>query len=120
MFFFFFRFIFYLQLAPLQPPPAVANFNDAASDEINGIYSELADLMDILNDGDGFVRLGSTMSSNKNTAQQSLSELGAQNYVELNDIVYDQEEDLFPDFYAPVRSPEMDVDAIFFRGDAPS
>jgi hypothetical protein len=93
------------QLAPLQQPsPAMVNFNEAGGDEINQIYGELVNLID----GD----------VNDNVVQP-LSELGAQHYVELNDIIFDQEEDFFLNCYDPALSPEMEVD-ICFRGYSPS
>lgn len=81
----------------------MVNFDEAGGDEINQIYGELVNLID----GD----------VNDNVVQP-LSELGAQHYVELNDIIFDQEEDFFPK-YDPARSPEMEVD-ICFRGHSPS
>jgi hypothetical protein len=109
-----FVFVFSLQLAPLQPAPAVLNFNEAAIDQTNGIYGELAVLIDgVVNDGNEPAWLSSTMSSNNNRAQPSLSEPGGQHYVELNDIIFGQEEEFLPNFYDPVPSPEMDIDTFF-------
>lgn len=81
----------------------MVNFNEVGGDEINQIYGELVGLID----GD----------ANDNVVQH-LSELGAEHYLELNDIIFDQE-DFFPNYYDPARSPEMDVDAICFRGHSP-
>ncbi|KAJ3707773.1 hypothetical protein LUZ61_011478 [Rhynchospora tenuis] len=104
------------QLAPMQPPPVVENFNDVAGDGTGGIYGELADLIDGgLNVENELDRLGSTMANNDNVRHPMLSELRDQNYVELNDIVFDQGGDIFPNYYNP--SPEMDLDTIFFWGD---
>jgi hypothetical protein len=91
----------------------VLNFNEAAVDQTNGIYGELADLIDVVDDDDEPDWLSSTMPSDNNRAQPSLSELGAQHYVELNDIIFGQEEGFFPNFDDPVPSPEMDIDAFF-------
>lgn len=103
--------------APQPPAPAVGNFNEVAVDETNVIYGELADLIDgVGNDGDELAQLNGTVSNNNNWADSSLSEPGAQHYVELNDIFFDQPEAFFS--YNPIPSPEMDID-IFFSGDAP-
>ncbi|KAJ4747817.1 NAC domain-containing protein 82 [Rhynchospora pubera] len=94
----------------------VENFNDAAGDGTGGIYGELADLIDGgLNEENELDRLGSTVANNDNVGHTMLSELGDQNFVELNDIVFDQGGDFFPNYYNP--SPEMDLSAMFFWGD---
>lgn len=109
------------QLADLQPPPAVVNYNEAARDETNGIYGELADLVDgSLNVGDEVDQLNGAMTSDNTMAQPLLPELGDEHYLELNDILCDQGINFFSDFYDPVWSPEMDIDAIFSQGDGHS
>lgn len=101
-----FLFLFSLQLAPQQPPPAEELFNEAEAaavfNESNWISSEAAYPID------GIIPTNSSLAP--------ATEGPYQEYIELNDIIFGASIDtFFPEPTVPASSPaeEMDIDEFF-------